>query len=103
LANTLQHYLLHLLILGASYTGMFMHPAKAFGLTFGCRGTTPIQHTIVYCMGPMIGSYIAYTIKSRSKLQKSTNKMASHDTKSDSSHESNTSKVRHRKSKRSEN
>lgn len=90
-------------ILGASYTGMFMHPAKAFGLTFGCRGITPIQHIIVYCLGPMMGSYIAYTINSRSKLQKSTTKMASHDTKSDSAYESNKSKVRHRKSKQPEN
>jgi hypothetical protein len=80
-----------------------MHPAKAFGLTFGCIGTTPIQHIIVYCLGPMIGSYITYTINSRSKLQKSTNKMASHETKSDNSHENNKSKVRQRKSKRPEN
>lgn len=51
--------------LGVRYTGMFMHPAKAFGLTFGCKGITPFQHILVYCIGPMTGSFIAFKIFSR--------------------------------------
>ncbi|VDI06934.1 aquaporin rerated protein, invertebrate [Mytilus galloprovincialis] len=46
--------------LGGYPTGMFRDPAKAIGLTFGCKGISPSQHILVYFLAPLIGSYLAY-------------------------------------------
>lgn len=47
-------------ITGGYPTGMFRDPAKAIGLTFGCKGISTSQHILVYFLAPLIGSYLAY-------------------------------------------
>ena len=31
----------------------------ATGLSFGCRGTAPLEHILVYWVGPFIGVFVA--------------------------------------------
>ncbi|CAC5397407.1 unnamed protein product [Mytilus coruscus] len=55
-------------------------PAKAIGLTFGCKGISPSQHILVYFLAPLIGSFLAYrlmlssTVKEGKKIKSGTNK-----------------------------
>ncbi|XP_052095942.1 aquaporin-11-like [Mytilus californianus] len=66
--------------LGGYPTGMFRNPAKAIGLTFGCKGISPSQHIFVYFLAPLIGSFLAYrlmlssTVKEGKKIKSETNK-----------------------------
>lgn len=54
--------------LGVSFTGMYMHPAMASGLTFGCDGTEKWEHLLVYWVGPFLGCFFALKLNQFIKL-----------------------------------
>lgn len=62
-----------LVIAGSHLTGMFMHPPKASGLTFGCGQTSNINHIIVYWIGPLAGAWLSSKLQKRLHLSWSTN------------------------------
>lgn len=74
--------------MGVYLTGMFMHPSMATGLTFGCKGTSPLEHIFVYWAGPFIGIFLAL------KLDKFINLRGAKKTEKESSR-TDTSKENH--------
>ncbi|XP_060066021.1 aquaporin-11-like [Ylistrum balloti] len=54
--------------LGVNFTGMYMHPAMASGLTFGCDGTERWEHLFVYWVGPFTGCFLALQLNKIVKI-----------------------------------
>ncbi|XP_033762082.1 aquaporin-11-like [Pecten maximus] len=54
--------------LGVNFTGMYMHPAMASGLTFGCDGTEKWEHLLVYWVGPFTGCFLALQLNKFVKI-----------------------------------
>ena len=42
---------------GFRLTGMYMHPAMATGMTWNCKGTSTIEHILVYWIAAFLGCY----------------------------------------------
>lgn len=57
-----------LVIAGSHLTGMFIHPSKASGLTFGCGQTSYVAHIIVYWIGPFVGAWLSTKLQKRLRL-----------------------------------
>nr|QIJ55396.1 superaquaporin 2 [Haliotis discus hannai] len=51
-----------LVCLGLHLTGMYMQPAMASGLSFGCKGTSAWEHVLVYWVGAFLGCYGAIVL-----------------------------------------
>ncbi|XP_076094327.1 uncharacterized protein LOC143064968 [Mytilus galloprovincialis] len=70
---------------GVHYTGMYNQPALATGYTFGCYGTSNVEHVFVYWIGPFIGGYIADYISENFNIKLSSNEVMQKDIKNDKS------------------
>ncbi len=46
----------YILLLGVDLTGYFVNPVNASNQTFGCHGTSALEHIIIYWLGPMTGA-----------------------------------------------
>ncbi|XP_014780010.1 aquaporin-11 [Octopus bimaculoides] len=51
-----------MVVLGIHHTGMYMNPTLASVMKFGCKGTTPWQHVLVYWLAPILGCILGVKI-----------------------------------------
>ena len=47
---------------------MYIQPALASGMTFGCEGSTPAEHILAYWIGPFLGVLFAIETNKRITL-----------------------------------
>ncbi|KAL4221947.1 hypothetical protein ACF0H5_017998 [Mactra antiquata] len=58
-----------LVIAGFHLTGMFIHPPKAFGYSWGCPPTSHAVHMLVYWVAPFIGAWLSRHLQDRLRLE----------------------------------
>ncbi|XP_045169689.2 aquaporin-12A-like isoform X2 [Mercenaria mercenaria] len=73
-----------LVIAGSHLTGMFMHPPKASGLTFGCGQTSYFNHILVYWIGPLVGAWLSAKLQKRLRLSWTSDDVATQESRQSS-------------------
>ncbi|KAL4222777.1 60S ribosomal protein L10 [Mactra antiquata] len=83
---------------GVHLTGMYIHPAMASGLTWGCGDTTHLEHIFIYWVGPMIGTWLGvklqrkFSIRSKQTAKKGKSENRSKKSNNNNNNNNNNSK-----------
>jgi len=56
-----------IVLIGLTTTGMYFNPILAFSITYGCDGVKPVEHALVYWLGPFIGWTLATEVHARTR------------------------------------